>query len=67
MGMEFYYSEKTAKKRCLSDDHLDTREFDFMQKFASDIDEIRTHGAEQTEKCLTVVNTSFHDSWGNVF
>ncbi len=67
MEMETYYAESNEKKRYLSDDHLDTREFDFMQNFASDIDDIRTHGADAAENCLSVVNTSFPVSWGNIF
>ena len=67
MEMKFYYAENVEKKRYLSDDHLDTREFDFMQNFASDIDDMRTHSPENAEKCLTVVNTSFPISWGNIF
>ncbi len=67
MEMKFYYAENVERKRYLSDDHLDTREFDFMQNLANEIDDISTHGAEHVEKCLTVVNTSFPSSWGNIF
>jgi hypothetical protein len=67
MEMEFYYSGDKEKKRFLSDDNLDTREFDFLQNFASDIDDIRIHGAEHAELCLTVVSASFPRVWGNIF
>ncbi len=58
MEMEFYYSEDREKKRILVDDHLDTREFDFLQNFASDIDEMRTYDANNAEMCLAVINAS---------
>jgi hypothetical protein len=58
MEMEFYYSEDREKKRILVDDHLDTREFDFLQNFASDIDDLRLHDANHAEMCLAVINAS---------
>lgn len=61
MMTNFYYSGPEEKRKFLVDDHLDSTEFDFMQNFASDIDEIRSGGANHAEFCLSVVNSSGAD------
>lgn len=58
MSTEFYYSMERGKKRFLSDDNLDSESFDFMQNFASWIDEIRVGSISHSEFCLSVINAS---------
>ena len=58
MERKSYHSLGNGKKRLLADDHLDTQEFDFLQNFASDIDDLQQHTPGHAELCLSVVNTS---------
>ena len=58
METKSYYSQGNEKKRLLADDHLDSQEFDFLQNFASDIDELQQRASGHAETCLSVVNNS---------
>jgi hypothetical protein len=61
MLTEFYSNLGEARKRQLSDDYLDTGEFDFMQSFSNEIENIRAEAQDESEDCLSVVNSSFSD------
>lgn len=58
MEMKLYHSLGKERKMLLADDHLDTQEFDFLQNFASDIDDLQQRASGHAELCLSVVNTS---------
>jgi len=67
MEMSFYYLLGREKGRFLVDNHLDSKEFDFLQNFASDIDELQLHGTNHAELCLRVINASCSNLWHGGF
>jgi hypothetical protein len=63
MSGHFYYSvAEKEKKRFIADDLLDSEDFDFLQSFASDIDEIRINSSKNVDMCLGIINASLGNS-----
>jgi hypothetical protein len=67
MDLTFYYSLNKEKRNFLVDDHLDSEEFDFLQNFASDVDQLHHHGGYHAELCLNVINASGSNAWRGFF
>jgi len=58
-----YYHSLQGKKKDYVKSDLDSENFDFFQKFANEIEELRVNSPDQAEFCLQVVNSSAIHGW----
>ena len=62
MSAEFYYALQNERKRLSSDEFLDSETFEFMQNFASEIEELAVAASASADFCLSVLRGSLEDA-----
>ena len=58
MVTEFYETAGNGKKRIVDDEFIDSPDFEFLQKFSSEIDEIRISNSNHLEHCLDIISAA---------